>query len=193
MQVCMPSTPASYFHLLRRQLHRSFRKPLIIMTPKSLLRNKLCVSSLSDMAPGTSFKRVIPNTNGCASGSRVKRVILCSGKVYYDLFEERRTRDIKNIALVRLEQIYPFPSISLRAELQKYPGAEVVWCQEEPQNMGAWTFVDRRIEALLSELGGEVARPRYIGRGEAASPATGSSKVHYDQQKQLVDEALLPV
>ena len=193
MQVCMPSTPASYFHLLRRQLHRSFRKPLIIMTPKSLLRNKLCVSSLSDMGPGTSFKRVIPDTEEGVSGSSVKRLILCSGKVYYDLFEERRSRDIKNIALVRLEQIYPFPNISLRAELQKYPGAEVVWCQEEPQNMGAWTFVDRRIEALLSELGGEVTRPRYIGRGEAASPATGSAKNHVEQQKQLVDEALLPV
>jgi 2-oxoglutarate dehydrogenase E1 component len=193
IQVCMPSTPASYFHLLRRQLHRSFRKPLIIMTPKSLLRNKLCVSSVSDMGPGTSFKRVIPDMDEGVSGSRVKRVILCSGKVYYDLYEERRSRDIKNIALVRLEQIYPFPNISLRAELQKYSGAEVVWCQEEPQNMGAWTFVDRRIEALLIDLGGEVTRPRYIGRSEAASPATGSSKAHVEQQKKLVDEALFSV
>jgi len=190
MQVCVPSTPASYFHLLRRQLHRNFRKPVIVMTPKSLLRHKLCVSSFDDMGPGSSFRRVLPEIDTLADGKDVKRVVLCSGKVYYDLLAERREREIDNIALVRMEQLYPFPSLSLGAELKKYPDADVVWCQEEPQNMGAWTFVDRRIETLLGELGGAAKRPVYVGREEAASPATGSSRAHAAQQHKLVGEAL---
>ncbi len=191
MQVCVPSTPASYFHLLRRQLHRNFRKPVIVMTPKSLLRHKLCVSSFDDMGPGSSFRRVLPEIDTLADGKDVKRVVLCSGKVYYDLLAERREREIDNIALVRMEQLYPFPSLSLGAELKKYPDADVVWCQEEPQNMGAWTFVDRRIETLLGDLGGAAKRPVYVGREEAASPATGSSRAHAAQQHKLVDEALI--
>jgi 2-oxoglutarate dehydrogenase E1 component len=190
MQVCMPSTPASYFHLLRRQLHRNFRKPLIVMTPKSLLRNKLCVSKFIEMGPGSSFKRVLSEQDKLVSGRDVRRAVLCSGKVYYDLLSERRTRKIDNIALIRMEQLYPFPSISLTSELKKYPNAEVVWCQEEPQNMGAWTFVDRRIEALLVELQGISKRPIYIGRNESASPATGSSRIHAQQQSNLVEQAL---
>ncbi len=190
MQVVMPSTPSNYFHVLRRQIHRNFRKPLIVMTPKSLLRHKACVSTFRDMGPKSCFHRVLPETDELVAEAKVKRVVLCSGKVYYDLHAERAERGIDDITLVRLEQIYPFPRISLAAELKRYPKAEVVWCQEEPENMGAWSFVDRRIENLLDEIGGKARRPVYVGRAEAASPATGLAKRHNREQQKLVDEAL---
>ncbi|MHA1108609.1 MAG: 2-oxoglutarate dehydrogenase E1 component, partial [Alphaproteobacteria bacterium] len=190
MQVVNVTTPANYFHVLRRQLHRDFRKPLIIMTPKSLLRHKLCVSTLDDMGPERYFDRVISERSEIAPDEKVKRVVLCSGKVYYDLFAERAERGIKNIALVRLEQLYPFPVRSLTHELERYPNADIVWCQEEPMNMGGWTFVDRRIEAILSNIGARAERPVYVGRAEAASPATGLLKRHLKEQAKLVDEAL---
>jgi 2-oxoglutarate dehydrogenase E1 component len=192
MQVVNCSTPANYYHALRRQLRRKFRKPLIVMTPKSLLRHKLCVSSLADFGPGTSFHRVLPETHQIAPDAQVRRVVLCTGKVYYDLLEARESKGIKDIAIVRMEQIYPFPQKSLAAQLTRYPNAEVVWCQEEPQNMGAWTFVDRRIEAVLTGLKGNSKRPVYAGRVEAASPATGLYKRHNREQAALVDQALAP-
>jgi 2-oxoglutarate dehydrogenase E1 component len=182
-QVANCTTPANYFHILRRQLHRPYRKPLILMTPKSLLRHKLAVSALKDFAEGTSFRRVIGETEAL-DAKAVKRVVLCTGKVYYDLFEERQKRGLKDVALVRVEQMYPFPAEELKAECAKYPGAGIVWCQEEPHNMGAWTFMDRRIEEALGQ------RPVYVGRADAAAPATGSLRRHNAEQAKLVDEAL---
>ena len=191
MQVCVPSTPANYFHMLRRQVRRNFRKPLIVMTPKSLLRHKACVSDLSEFGPGTSFHRVIADDAKLVAASRVKRVVLCTGKVYYDLLAAREERKIKDVALVRVEQLYPFPVRSLTAELKKYPNAEVVWCQEEPENMGAWRFIDRKLETVLADMPKiQADRPRYVGRAEAASTATGVMKRHVAQQAKLVDEAL---
>ena len=188
-QVANCTTPANYFHILRRQLHRNFRKPLILMTPKSLLRHKLAVSKLADFSGDSYFQRVIPETEAL-DGKAVKRVVLCTGKVYYDLYEERQKRSLTDVALVRVEQLYPFPGDALAAELKKYPQAEVIWCQEEPQNMGAWTFADRRIEAVLTGLGQKAQRPVYVGRPDAAAPATGLLKRHNAEQAKLVDEAL---
>jgi 2-oxoglutarate dehydrogenase E1 component len=190
MQVVNCTTPANYFHVLRRQVRRNFRKPLIIMTPKSLLRHKLCVSDLADMGPGTTFHRVLPEAEGLVADDKVKRVVLCSGKVYYDLLAERTERGIKDVAIVRLEQLYPFPVRSLTEELSRYRNADVVWCQEEPWNMGAWTYVDRRLEDLLGELDMQAKRPIYAGRLEAASTATGLLRRHNEQQAQLIDDAL---
>ena len=190
MQVCNLTTPANYFHALRRQLRRNFRKPLVLMTPKSLLRHKLAVSRLADMADGSAFQPVIPETDAIAPPEQVKRVVLCSGKVYYDLLAERREKGAKDVALVRLEQFYPFPERRLAEVLKPYEGAEVVWCQEEPENNGGWLFVDRRIERTLGTLG-RAQRPRYVGREAAASPATGLARVHAAQQAALVGEALL--
>ncbi|MBX5471005.1 MAG: 2-oxoglutarate dehydrogenase E1 component [Acetobacteraceae bacterium] len=190
MSVCNLTTPANYFHVLRRQLKRNFRKPLVLMTPKSLLRHKLATSRLADMAKGTSFQTVLPEIDDIAPADKVRRVILCSGKVYYDLLAERRARGIDTIAIIRLEQFYPFPVISLPKILAPYRNAEIVWCQEEPENMGAWCFVDRRLEKVLSTLEISAKRPRYIGREAAASPATGLAKVHEAQQAALVNAAL---
>ncbi|CAM9862695.1 unnamed protein product [Discosporangium mesarthrocarpum] len=189
-QVCNITTPANYFHALRRQMRRNFRKPLILMTPKSLLRHKLAVSKLDEFGPGTSFHRVLYDNEQLCDDKDVKRVVLCSGKVYYDLYEQRAERDIKDVFFLRLEQLYPFPRKALTQELSRFPQAEIVWCQEEPQNMGAWTFVDRRLEEVLTEIGATHTRPRYVGRKEAASPATGSLRRHNKEQAALVDEAL---
>jgi 2-oxoglutarate dehydrogenase E1 component len=190
MQVVNCTTPANYFHVLRRQVRRSFRKPLIIMTPKSLLRHKLAVSSLADLATGSSFHRVLPEAHQLTAGDKVRRVVLCSGKVYYDILAEREKRGVNDIAIIRIEQLYPFPSKTLAAELQLYPNADVVWCQEEPLNMGAWTFVESRIEQVLSDLTIKARRPRYTGRPAAASPATGLMKRHNREQAELIDAAL---
>jgi 2-oxoglutarate dehydrogenase E1 component len=190
MQVVNCTTPANYFHVLRRQMRRKFRKPLIIMTPKSLLRHKLAVSKLDEMGPGTSFHRVLWDDVKPADDAKVRRVVLCSGKVYYDLFEERQKRGAGDVCILRLEQLYPFPHAALVEELKRFPNADVVWCQEEPKNMGAWSFVAPRLEEVLVELGAKVARPIYTGRPEAASPATGSYHRHNMEQEALVDEAL---
>ena len=189
-QVCNITTPANYFHALRRQIHRDFRKPLVIMTPKSLLRHKRAVSTLEEFGPGTSFNRVLPDTGDLFARTKVKRVVLCTGKIYYDLLAAREEKNSRNVALVRIEQLYPFPSMSLSKELTKYPNADVVWCQEEPKNMGAWHFLDRRIEELLADIDVEAERPVYVGRPEAASPATGSLGRHNAEQQALVSEAL---
>ena len=190
-QVCNLTTPANYFHALRRQVHREFRKPLVIMTPKSLLRHKLCISSLDDLGPNGQFQRVIPETKKLVAATKVKRVVLCTGKVYYDLLQAREEADIKDVAIIRVEQLYPWPKDTIVKEIKKYKNAEVVWCQEEPANMGAWTFVDRRLEFALEDAGIKCMRPLYAGRPPAASPATGLMKAHVAQQNQLVEDALI--
>jgi 2-oxoglutarate dehydrogenase E1 component len=197
IQVCNLSTPANYFHALRRQIHRNFRKPLILMTPKSLLRHKRCVSKLEDMGPGTTFHRVLrddaenpASAHKILSDDKIKRVVLCAGKVYYDLLEEREKRGINNVYLLRIEQFYPFPARSLMAELQRFKGADMVWAQEEPKNMGAWSFIEPNLEWALSRAGAKMTRPRYAGRPAAASPAVGTMSAHLAQLKNLLDEAL---
>ena len=190
MTVANLTTPANYFHALRRQLKRNFRKPLVIMTPKSLLRHKLVVSSVAEFTGQSHFQHVLPELDQIGAAESVKRVVLCSGKVYYDILSERRERGVEDVAIVRLEQLYPFPMKSLAAILKSYPNAGVVWCQEEPENMGAWSFVDRKIERTLGTIGHRCARPEYVGRDAAASPATGLAKVHAAQQAALVARAL---
>src|SRR5271169_1882694 len=174
MQVCVPTTPANYFHLLRRQMHRSFRKPLIVLTPKSLLRHKKCVSFLTDMIPGASFHRVLRDQAEVVPGAttiqlapdhEIKRVVLCSGKVYFDLMDEREKRGENRIQILRIEQLYPFPRETLAQLLRRFPKAGIVWCQEEPKNQGAWHFVEERIEDVLGDLGSD-RRPHYAGRPE---------------------------
>jgi 2-oxoglutarate dehydrogenase E1 component len=190
MAVVNLTTPANYFHALRRQLKRNFRKPLVVMTPKSLLRHKLAVSQLAEFAAGTHFRSVIPEIDTIVAPEEVKRVVLCSGKVYYDLLAERREMAVNDVAIIRVEQIYPFPVLSLPPLLAPYRNAQVVWCQEEPENMGAWTFVDRRIEKVLGGMDISAKRPAYVGRAAAASPATGLAKTHAAEQAALVRSAL---
>ena len=189
-QVVYPTTPANYFHVLRRQIHRDFRKPLVVMTPKSLLRLKDCVSDIEMLSNGSSFHRVLWDDGDVAPPAALRRVVLCSGKVYYDLKKERDARGRNDVTILRLEQLYPWPEEVLRDELKKYPKADVVWCQEEPLNMGAWWFVDRRIEKILRDLGHKSERPSYAGRAEASSPATGLLRRHNQEQARLIDEAL---
>ncbi len=190
MQVCNITTPANYYHALRRQLCRDYRKPLVVMTPKSLLRHKLATSPLSEMDEGTRFRPVIGEVDPTVEAATVRRVVLCSGKVFYDLLAERRERELTDVAILRLEQVYPFPDEELVRALSRYGDAEVVWCQEEPENAGAWSFVDRRIEAVLTRIGARARRPVYAGRAAAASPATGLARTHATQQAALVRDAL---
>jgi 2-oxoglutarate dehydrogenase E1 component len=190
LQVVNCTTPANFFHALRRQVHRNFRKPLIAMTPKSLLRNKLAVSNLAAMGPGSSFHRVLFDDGKLKPDAEIKRVVLCSGKVYYDLYEEREKRGIDNVYLMRLEQLYPFPVKPLMVELSRFTQAEVIWCQEEPRNMGPWTFVAPEIEAVLDSVDGRSKRLRYTGRPASASPATGLLRRHIKEQAALVNAAL---
>jgi 2-oxoglutarate dehydrogenase E1 component len=190
MTVANITTPANYFHALRRQLKRNFRKPLIVMTPKSLLRHKLCVSALADFAGESRFRTVIAETDRLAPNAEIRRVVLCTGKVYYDLVQERRDQGIRDVAVIRLEQLYPFPEKTLAFALKHYSKAQIVWCQEEPENNGAWNFVDRRIERVLAALRPKGRRPMYIGRHAAASPATGLARVHAAEQAALVKAAL---
>ncbi len=190
MWVCNVTTPANYFHMLRRQLHRNFRKPLVIFTPKSLLRHKMAISALADMAEGTRFQYILPETDPIAPPDQIKRVVICSGKVYYDLLQERRAKAIQDVAIIRMEQFFPFPENTLGRVLAPYANAEIVWCQEEPENMGGWHFVDRRIEKVLRRLGNKAERPIYVGREEAASPATGLARTHAAQQAALAAAAL---
>ena len=190
-QVLNCSTPASYFHSLRRQLRREFRKPLIIMTPKSLLRHKRAVSPLSMMTGKQTFHRVLTEDKPIAPAKDITRVVLCTGKVFYDLEDAREKAGIKDTALVRVEQLYPFPGDALAEELEKYPNAKsVIWCQEEPENQGYWFFMDRRIESVLKDIGHKVQRPVYAGRPGAAAPATGSLKKHTTEQDKLLNDAL---
>ena len=186
IQVCTPTTPAQIFHLLRRQVIRNFRKPLIVMTPKSLLRHKLAVSPLADLKKG-KFHTVIPEID-VLDAQKVSKVVLCCGKVYYDLLQTRRDKKLDNVAIVRIEQLYPFPKKALITELNKYPNAKkIVWCQEEPQNQGVWFSSQHNMSDCLQPD----QNLFYAGRGFAAAPAVGSSTLHAQQQIALVEEALL--
>jgi 2-oxoglutarate dehydrogenase E1 component len=186
VQVCVPTTPAQIFHLLRRQMIRPYRKPLIVLTPKSLLRAKLATSSLTDLAEG-EFQNIIPEIDNDVKANSVERVILCSGKVYYELLEQRRTDKKNNIAIIRIEQLYPFPAEILINELQRYKKAkEVIWCQEEPQNQGAWYSIVHSIKECLTKS----QTLHYVGRPASASPAAGAKQLHVEQQKALITEAL---
>jgi 2-oxoglutarate dehydrogenase E1 component len=191
-QVVNCTTPANYFHVLRRQIHRKFRKPLVVMTPKSLLRHKQAVSTLEDMGPGSTFHRVLYDNEKLCADKDVKRIVICSGKVYYDLYARREELGIKDTYFLRLEQLYPFPYQALEQEMQNFKHVdEVVWCQEEPKNMGAWTFVEPHLEKVFKDLKmKKVSRPRYVGRKESAATATGLLKKHNLEQKALVDDAL---
>ncbi len=190
MAVCNLTTPANYFHKLRRQLKRNFRKPLVLMTPKSLLRHKLAMSPLADFAEGSTFRFVIPEIDTLAPAEQVRRVVLCTGKVYYDLLARRREVGANDVAIMRVEQLFPFPAKTLTRELAAFRNADLVWCQEEPENMGAWTYVDRKIEKVLGGIDIAAKRPVYVGRPEAASPATGLAKTHAAEQAALVNAAL---
>ncbi|QQO15070.1 2-oxoglutarate dehydrogenase E1 component [Bradyrhizobium diazoefficiens] len=198
MQVVYPTTPANYFHVLRRQLHREIRKPLIVMTPKSLLRHKRAVSRLEELAKGTTFHRILyddaqmlPNEAvKLVPDEKIRRIVLCSGKVYYDLYEEREKRGIDDIYLMRVEQLYPVPLKALVAELSRFKKAEVIWCQEEPRNMGAWHFIEPYLEWVLNQVNGASRRPRYVGRAASAATATGLMSKHQAQLKAFLDEAL---
>ncbi|PZU80930.1 MAG: 2-oxoglutarate dehydrogenase E1 component, partial [Shinella sp.] len=198
MQVANVTTPANYFHILRRQVKRDFRKPLILMTPKSLLRHKRAVSSLSEMAGESSFHRLLwDDAEVIKDGpiklqkdNKIRRVVMCTGKVYYDLLEEREKRGIDDIYLLRVEQLYPFPAKALINELSRFRNAEMVWCQEEPKNMGAWSFIDPYLEWVLAHIDAKYQRVRYTGRPAAASPATGLMSKHLAQLEAFLEDAL---
>jgi 2-oxoglutarate dehydrogenase E1 component len=198
MQVANCTTPANYFHILRRQLKRDIRKPLILMTPKSLLRHKRAVSRLDEMGPETSFHRVLwddaqylkDSPTKLVADDKMRRVVLCSGKVYYDLYEEREKRGLNDIYILRVEQLYPFPLKALTTELSRFKNAEVIWCQEEPKNQGAWAFVQPYVEWLLENVGAKNKRARYVGRAASASTATGLMSMHVKQLQQFLEEAL---
>jgi 2-oxoglutarate dehydrogenase E1 component len=196
MQVGYCSTPSNYFHILRRQLKRDFRKPLILMTPKSLLRHKRCTSTIADIAEGTHFHRVLQDDAQLGrenfklvKDDKIRRVVICTGKVYYDLLEEREKRGIDDVYLLRVEQLYPFPAKSVAAELSRFKKADVVWCQEEPKNMGSWMFVEPYLEWVLKTAGSKVDRPRYVGRPASAATATGLMSKHTAQLQAFLDEA----
>ena len=198
-QVANCTTPANYFHILRRQLHRKFRKPLVLMTPKSLLRHKRVVSDLTEMGSATTFHRLLWDDAQSRPDAKIKikadrqirRVVLCSGKIYYDLYEAREAAGIDDVYLMRLEQLYPFPARALISELSRFPQAEIVWAQEEPKNMGAWSFVEPNIEWVLQRLEPpRDHRARYVGRAASAATATGLASKHNQEQKALVAQAL---
>jgi 2-oxoglutarate dehydrogenase E1 component len=190
MQVANITTPANYFHVLRRQMHRDFRKPLVIMTPKSLLRHKMAVSSLADFSGDSHFRRILSDPSAPADAD-VKRLVLCTGKVAYDLIDARDKAGDKNTAIVRIEQIYPFPSEPMVERLKRMTNLEeVIWAQEEPRNNGYWFFVEPFIEQCLAEAGIKPRRARYAGRAAAASPATGLAKRHAAEQAALIADAL---
>ena len=198
MQVVHATTPANFFHVLRRQLHREIRKPLILMTPKSLLRHKRAVSRLDELGAGTTFHRILyddaamlPNEKiKLVPDDKIRRVVLCSGKVYYDIYDEREKREIDDIYIMRIEQLYPVPLKALVQELGRFKGAEIVWCQEEPRNMGAWHFIEPYLEWVLNQINAPNKRPRYAGRAAAAATATGLMSKHLAQLKAFLDEAL---
>ena len=197
IQVANCTTPANYFHILRRQIHRNFRKPLILMTPKSLLRHKLCVSPLEDFTNNSSFHRLLAddaekgrNTQTkLVSDNDITRLIICSGKVYYDLLAERERRNINNVYILRLEQFYPFPHQTMVKFLSRFGTADIVWCQEEPKNMGGWSFVEPYIEVALKTANHKTKRARYVGRMATAATATGFAAKHKKELATLLDDA----
>jgi 2-oxoglutarate dehydrogenase E1 component len=179
--------------VLRRQVHRDFRKPLVIMTPKSLLRHSACKSPLSEFDKGSRFQRLIPESDSAfADNSSVRKLLFCSGKVYYDLHQERAKREMDDVAIARVEQISPFPFDKVAEEARRFPNAEIIWVQEESKNMGAWSYVQPRFETALrnASISPDRVGVTYVGRGPSASPATGSQISHASEQKQLVGNAL---
>jgi len=200
MQVANCTTPANYFHALRRQVKRDFRKPLILMTPKSLLRHKRATSGLVEMGPDSCFHRLLwddaeapgvpKTTTKLTSDDKIRRVVLCTGKVYYDLLEDREKKGIDDVYLLRIEQLYPFPAKALLDELNRFKNAEVIWCQEEPKNMGAWAFIQPYVEWVFDQMGRTGQRVRYTGRPASASTATGLMRTHLAQLQAFLDEAL---
>jgi len=193
-QVVNCTTPANYFHCLRRQIHRDFRKPLIVVSPKNLLRNRRCTSSLEDMGPGTVFKRVIHETDPAISenSENVKKLVFCSGQIYYELLAEREKREITDVALVRIEQIAPFAFDRVAESAAKYCNAEVIWAQQEPKNMGPYSYVNPRIMTATREINGKEMRPRYVGRAVSAAPATGMSLVHQVEYNEILNGVFGP-
>ncbi|GAB4844989.1 hypothetical protein Ancab_038382 [Ancistrocladus abbreviatus] len=201
-QVVNVTTPANYFHVLRRQIHREFRKPLIVMAPKNLLRHKDCKSNLSEFddvqghlgfdKQGTRFKRLIKDKNDHSDLEEgIRRLILCSGKVYYELEDGRDKVNGSDVAICRVEQLCPFPHDLIQRELKRYPNAEVVWCQEEPMNMGAYSYIAPRLCTAMKALGrGDMDDIKYVGRPPAAATATGFYQVHFNEQTELVQKAL---
>jgi 2-oxoglutarate dehydrogenase E1 component len=191
-QVVNCSTPANYYHVLRRQVHRDFRKPLIVVTPKNLLREKRCTSTLDDMSEGTRFKRVYGevNTEIQKNSDNVRRVVFCTGKIYYELTEEREKRGLLDVAIIRIEQLAPFPWDKVALHVSHYKNADVVWCQEEPKNMGAWSFVQPRIITATKTLNSKEVRPLYCGRMPSAATATGlGARAHNYEQNAIVQGA----
>jgi 2-oxoglutarate dehydrogenase E1 component len=198
MQIANCTTPANYFHILRRQLKRDIRKPLIMMTPKSLLRNKRATSKLEEFAEGTSFHRILwddaetlkDQPIKLVADDKIRRVVMCSGKVYFDLYEEREKRGLTDIYLLRVEQLYPWPHKALIQELARFKEAEFVWCQEEPMNMGAWTYAQPNIERVLEYLKAKNTTVNYAGRHASASTATGLMSRHLKELKEFLEVAL---
>ncbi|NOR61997.1 MAG: 2-oxoglutarate dehydrogenase E1 component, partial [Rhodobacteraceae bacterium] len=191
------TTPANYYHILRRQMHRSFRRPLVLFTPKSLLRHKGATSDIADFAEGSSFHRMLwddaqlgKSETKLLADDKIRRVVLCSGKVYYDLLAERDARGLEDVYLMRVEQLYPFPNKSMVEELARFKGAEFIWCQEEPKNQGYWTHVEPNIEWVLNQIEAKNNRPIYAGRKAAASPATGHGASHKHQLEAFLNDAL---
>ena len=194
LQVVYPTTPANYFHVLRRQLHRDFRKPLVLFNSKSLLRHPMARSTLDEMGPDTRFKKLIPEKGeGLFSSEKIIRLIFCSGQIYYALYRARQANKLRNVAISRIEQLSPFPFDQFLRECDRYPKAEIVWCQEEPLNLGMWTYVEPRMEATLARLNSKWhagKRPRYAGRRPTAAVATGYKKQHLEEEYALIGEAL---
>jgi 2-oxoglutarate dehydrogenase E1 component len=195
IQVVNCTTPANYFHILRRQVHREFRKPLVVFTPKSMLRLPEAQSKIVDIGPGTRFLRLIPETDReillSGPNAAVRRVIFCQGKVYYDLLKARNDAGIKDVAIARIEQISPFPFDLVHRHADNFPNAEVVWCQEEPRNMGAWAFIDPRFDTALSKSEHHTkSRVRYVGRPPSAATATGDKVQHKKEQEKFISKAL---
>ncbi len=189
LRVVNITNPANFFHALRRQIISKDRKPLIVMTPKSLLRHKLAVSDISEFCDD-NFKAIIPETDKLTADNKVKKVILCSGKIYYDIYEARNANKINDIALIRFEQLYPYPEAEIAKELAKYKNAEIFWCQEEPKNMGSWQFIEQYIENTLITNKSKFLRPKYIGRISCASPATGYASCHKKEQDEIINQCL---
>jgi len=190
LQIVNITTPANYFHALRRQIHRGFRKPLIVMSPKNLLRHRLATSPLKDFEESNTFLTLIPETNtDMVEDSKIRRVLFVTGKVYYDLFEDRQKRNLKDVAIVRIEQIHPFPFAKVQEQLKKYPNAQVCWVQEEPKNMGAWSFIGPHLTTAGKESRGPSFTPSYIGRAPSASPATGFGSEHSAQVAKIMEES----
>ena len=198
IQVVNCTTPSNYFHALRRQMHRDFRKPLIVMTPKSLLRHKRCVSALNEFTAKKTFHRVLDDDaylkkNGLiklVNDKEIRKVVMCSGKIYYDLLEAREEAKNNKVVFIRIEQLYPFPAKTLANLLKKYEKAEFLWCQEEPKNMGAWNTVRNYIERTLEMINFRDINVKYVGRKASSSTATGNANKHLAQQKEILEKIL---